>query len=366
MIQRELVDEERWISKEEFRRALAVYQVLPGPEAHELCVYLGARARGRIGGLLAGLGFMLPGAVLMFVATWLYLRYGLGASGFQSVFGAVQAAVCALIVRAAFRIGSHMLADRWLWAIAAASGLAYASGLHFAIPLAVGGLAYASARAGQRAVASLLAALLIAGAALFAFDGRRTDPNPLGELTTVSERLEEPGLSAIAWSGLRSGLLTFGGAYTAIPFLREDATARGGWMTDREFLDGLALSGMLPAPLIIFATFVGYLGGGPLGALVMTVAIFAPAFAFTLLGHDFFERLLHREKVRVFLDGVAAAVVGLIAVTAIQLVVVALNSVAEAAVFAAALTALFRWHAKLLIPAVIGAAALVGLLLAVS
>jgi chromate transporter len=136
-----------------------------------------------------------------------------------------------------------------------------------------------------------------------------------------------------------------------------------GWMTDRQFLDGLALSGILPAPLIIFATFVGYLGGGPLGALVMTVAIFAPAFGFTLLGHDFFERLLHRERLRVFLDGVAAAVVGLIAATAVQLLIVALDSAAEAAVFAAALAALFKWHAKLLIPLVIGAAALVGFLL---
>jgi chromate transporter len=223
-------------------------------------------------------------------------------------------------------------------------------------------LVYSSARAGQRTVAALLIALLFGAAGLFAFDRQRTDPPHLVEMA-APERLEKPGLSDLAWSGLRSGLLTFGGAYTVIPFLRDDATMRRGWMTDRQFLDGLALSGMLPAPLIIFATFVGYLGGGPLGALVMTVAIFAPAFGFTLLGHDFFERLLHRERVRVFLDGVAAAVVGLIAATAVQLLIVALDSVAEAAVFAAALAALFKWHAKLLIPLVIAATALVGFLL---
>src|SRR5205809_3941479 len=115
MIRHELVDEEHWISNERFNRTLAVYQVLPGPEAHELCVYFGMLARGRLGGLLAGLGFMLPGFVLMFILSWLYLRYGLQTDGTVAfVFGIVQAAVVALIVRAVHRIGGHVLADRWL------------------------------------------------------------------------------------------------------------------------------------------------------------------------------------------------------------------------------------------------------------
>src|SRR5215218_1959459 len=101
MIRRELVDEEHWISNERFNRTLAVYQVLPGPEAHELCVYFGMRSRGRVGGLLAGLGFMLPGFVLMFLLSWVYVRYGLKTTGtFAVIFAMVQAAVAALIVRA--------------------------------------------------------------------------------------------------------------------------------------------------------------------------------------------------------------------------------------------------------------------------
>ena len=94
-------------------------------------------------------------------------------------------------------------------------------------------------------------------------------------------------LLTLFWSGLKSGLLTFGGAYTVIPFLQQDAVQVGGWMTNAQFLDGLALSGLLPAPLIIFSTFVGYIGGGPLGAIIITIAIFAPAFAFTMIGHDY-------------------------------------------------------------------------------
>lgn len=363
MIQKELVDEERWISREEFRRALAVYQVLPGPEAHELCVFFGMRARGRIGGILAGLGFMLPGFALMLGLTWLYLEHGLGTPRLQAAFGAVQAAVCALVVRATVRIGSHALADRWLWSVAILSALAEVAGLHFAVPLVAGGILYSLARAQRRVLATAAAALVLA-AAVFVAAGRGAsaggDAAPVAALAAPTD---EPGLPALAWSGLRSGLLTFGGAYTVIPFLRDDATVRGGWMTDEQFLDGLALSGILPAPLIIFATFVGYLGGGPLGAVVMTIAIFAPAFAFTLLGHDYFDRLVHRPRLRSFLDGVTAAVVGLIGATAISLLLAAVDGIAELAVFAIAVAALFRWSHKLVVPLVVAGAAVAGILL---
>src|SRR5689334_4184229 len=105
MIRQELVDEERWVSNERFNRVLAVYQVLPGPEAHELCVYFGYLAGGRLGGLLAGLGFMLPGFMLMFALSWFYFTYGINSALFQGVFFGFQAAVVALIIRAIHRIG---------------------------------------------------------------------------------------------------------------------------------------------------------------------------------------------------------------------------------------------------------------------
>src|SRR3954451_16128677 len=137
-----------------------MYQVLRGPEAHELCVYFGMLSRGRIGGILAGLGFMLPGFVLMFLLSWLYVRYGLKTTGtFAVVFAAVQAAGAALIVRAVHRIGGHVLADRWLWIIALIAVPAQLFGVHFAITLIAGGLAYVLAKQGWPSVA---AALLIA------------------------------------------------------------------------------------------------------------------------------------------------------------------------------------------------------------
>jgi chromate transporter len=161
-----------------------------------------------------------------------------------------------------------------------------------------------------------------------------------------------PSLDSLFISGFRTGMLTFGGAYTAIPFLQRDATGPGGWMTQAQFLDGLALGGILPAPLIIFSTFVGYLGGGPVGALVMTVAIFLPAFLFTIIGHDFFERVVENRTAQVALDAVTAGVVGLVAATAMALSVAALAPMGAVdpyaiGIFAIAIAVLFWWKSKL-------------------
>ena len=366
MIRQELVDEERWIGSAQFNRVLAVYQVLPGPEAHELCVYFGMRSRGRWGGVLAGLGFMLPGFVLMFALSWAYVRYGLRMQGVATVFAAVQVAVAALIVRAVVRIGGHVVTDRWLWGIAIGATAAQLAGIHFAIILALAGAIYLLARRqGSRLAAWALAALSVAGVVGYAVAmGGLTGFAVLsgGVADVAPARHGDLPLAALFWSGLKAGLLTFGGAYTVIPFLQHDAVRQGAWMSNAQFLDGLALSGLLPAPLIIFSTFVGYLGGGPWGAVAMTAGIFLPAFSFTLLGHDTLEGLVHQPRVHVFLDGLSAGVVGLIAGTTLALLKVSLTGPGPLLLFALALAVLFASKAKLVVPAVIGAAALWGLL----
>lgn len=303
MIRHELVEQERWISSAQFNRVLAVYQILPGPEAHELCVYFGMLSRGRWGGVLAGLGFMLPGFVLMFALSWAYVRFGLKADGVLAIFAAVQVAVAALIVRAVFRIGGHVVTDRWLWAIAILATGAQLAGVHFALILAVGGIIYLMARHRLGIAALGVIGVAAAGTVVFAVrNGGLAGLDALSHVGAESTAVVQATvpLLLLFWSGLKAGLLTFGGAYTVIPFLQRDAVTQGAWMSNAQFLDGLALSGLLPAPLIIFSTFVGYLGGGPWGAVVMTVGIFLPAFAFTLLGHDALERIVHQPRVRLF------------------------------------------------------------------
>lgn len=341
MLKQELVEEERWISPERFHRVLAVYQVLPGPEAHELCVYFGMMARGRLGGILAGFGFMLPGFVFMFALSWFYVTYGISTPVFTGIFYGFQAAVAALIVRAVHRIGNHALHNKQLWGIAIAGGIGTLLNINFLLILAISGLVYAIAQP-QRAKFST--------SLLFIFP-----------LSSIGLSLTAPTILDLFGYGLRTGLLTFGGAYTAIPFLQRDAVTLGAWMTNQQFLDGLALSSILPAPLIIFSTFVGYLGGGPLGALALTLGVFLPAFSFTLLGHHFFERLVDNPQVHAFLDGVTAAVVGLITATAWQLFQTALPDFVAIGIFIVSLWALYRWKAKAAVAGVMLGAGLLGL-----
>ena len=358
MIRRELVDEERWVTPEHFTRVFGLYQILPGPEAHELCVYFGMRAGGRLGGLLAGLGFMLPGLALMLVLSWAYVTLGMDAAVLGAVFYGTQPAVAAVVLRAVHRIGQPVLVNRWLWAIAAAAALGEVARLPFLVSLPVLGAAFLLKSRRQPGVAALLVGLLVAWS--LALLAGLTVPPRSGFLLRGSVPGGHPSAVALFASGLRAGLLTFGGAYTAIPFLRNDAVNEGRWMTDAQFLDGLALTGVLPAPLVIFGTFVGYVGGGLAGALSLTAGIFLPAFAFTLVAHDPLERLVMRPAIHTFLEGVTAAVVGLIAVSAIILAQAAVLDGWTFAILAGVLLLLYRSHARLAVVAAVVGGGLAG------
>ncbi len=350
MIRQELVEEEKWISRERFNRVLAIYQALPGPEAHELCVYFGMIARGRIGAILAGLGFMLPGFALMLLLAWFYVTYGIASPFFAAIFFGFKPAVAALIVRAVHRIGAHALTNRWLVAIALWCGIATLLGANFIVTLIFAGLAYLFLQRSQYFFAFASSALFLFGA---------TDLlRPLETLTISTTGA--PSQLALFVYGLRTGLLTFGGAYTAIPFLQRDAVVVGKFMTDAQFLDGLALGGILPAPLIIFGTFVGYLGGGALGAILLTIGIFLPAFAFTLIGHEYFERLIENKTAHTFLDGVTAGVVSLIAITAVGLARAAITDWLGVLIFAFGIIVLYRWKSSAVIPILLLASGIIG------
>ncbi|WP_443018416.1 chromate efflux transporter [Sphingomonas sp. AAP5] len=357
MIRRELVNEERWIPSDRFNKLLAVMQVLPGPEAHELCVHLGIRAKGRLGGVLAGLGFMLPGLVLMLVLAWAYTRLPIQGTVFGAIFLGVQAAVIAVIVRAIHRIGEHILLGPWLWAVAIAAAAASLAGVSFWIVLLAAGAVYALGSTGRYALATVVVALAV-GVATLTWTG---DTALAGATTVVRE--PAPTVAALFWAGLKGGLLTFGGAYTAIPFIRNDTVGRG-WMTDGQFLDGLGLSGILPAPLVIFATFVGWISGGLAGALAMTAGMFLPAFAFSLLFYDRLEAVVEHKRLQLFFAGVAAGVVGLIVVTVIDLARTTAtrtpNQIASVLIFAVALAVMYRWKSKLATPVVLAIGAAVG------
>jgi chromate transporter len=346
MIKHECVDEEHWISEDAFKKLLAVYQVLPGPEAHELCVYFGRLRGGKLGGFLAGLGFMLPGFILMLGLSVLYVEASL-AGHLHSLFYGLTAAVGALVARALVRLSQTFISDIPLAAIAVIGFvLTYFVSLSFVLVLLGGGLVYELWTNGERWVRR----------------AHSISPAPLA-LILLTGSITVSLTASIFLEGLKAGLLTFGGAYTVIPFLRQGAVVNHHWLTNSQFVDGLAMSGILPAPLIIFSTFVGYLAGGLSGALVMTLGIFLPAFVFPIFLHRYLVAVAENERLHPFLIGVAAAVIGLIAAVTVEIVKTSVVDVYTAVLAVAAFLALNRWHSKMTVLYVVLTCGAIGALL---
>ena len=331
MIKRECVEQEGWVDEETFKKTLAVYQVLPGPEAHELCVYFGRIRGGKLGAFLAGLGFMLPGFLLMLVLSVLYVEANL-ADHLDELFYGLKAGVGALIARALVRLSRSFITD---------------------LPLAV--LALAAFALTVFASASFFPVLLGAGIAYELWtNARRWTHQPhsfalgLPTILAVTVGAVTLGLTVeIFWAGLKAGLVTFGGAYTVIPYLHDVAVDNEHWLSQNEFVDGLAMSGVLPAPLIIFSTFVGYIAGGLTGAFVMTLGIFLPAFVFPIFLHRWLVATAENPRIRPFLLGVAAGVIGLIAAVTVDIIDASVVDVPTAVVAVTAFLVLNHWHGKL-------------------
>jgi chromate transporter len=347
MIKRECVDEEGWIDEASFKKLLAVYQVLPGPEAHELCVYFGRLRGGKLGGFLAGLGFMLPGFILMLGLSVLYVEADI-AKNLHALFYGLTAAVGALVARALVRLSKSFITDIPLAIIAVAGfALTLFAGASFVLVLLGGGIAYELWRNGRR----------------WTHRGNSFSVSPLAVLAVVAGAITVSLTAQIFLEGLKAGLLTFGGAYTVIPFLRESAVESHHWLSSGQFNDGLAMGGILPAPLIIFSTFVGYIAGGLTGALVMTLGIFLPAFIFPIFLHRQLVAVAENERLHPFLLGVAAAVIGLIAAVTVTILETSVVDVYTALIALGAFAALNRWHSKLTVVYVMAAAGIIGVVL---
>eukprot|EP01137_Pigoraptor_chileana_P015215 Opistho-2@70889 len=371
LLKEKLVIQEKWVSIRRFNRVFALYQALPGPEAAELCCFFGYCSRGRIGSLVAGLGFVLPGFGLMLLLTYLYDEFGLENQYVRASFRAVQAGTTALVFRAVHRIGEHSFADHetkgfsWpLFLIAMVSALQQVMRINFFITLTWCGLVVLGWRlmATRRLprwlrflVLGLWLSVSLAGYLVFAVLDGVPDKG-----TSITAGSGSNSLGNIFLNGLLAGLLTFGGAYTAIPFVRNLAVIRGHWMTTNVFLDGLAIANVIPSPLVIFVTFVGYYGGSWGGAVLMTVGMFLPAFSFTLIGHSVMERALSYKYCGDFLDGITASVVGLIAITAWELLRATVTDPHLVCIFFFILAAMYKFQHPFLSSLLIIGAAIVG------
>ena len=347
MLHDEVVVNRRWISEKRFLHALKYCMVLPGPEAQQLVTYIGWLMHGVRGGVIAGTLFVLPSLVILIALTWLYLAFGETAI-VMGIFAAIKPVVVAIIAHAVFRIGSRSLRHPVLWAIAGVATIAMLiSGALFPLILAVavvvgmvglrvaprvfdgGGGHTPAAKAGGpaiiddktatppharisswrlvRTIATSLAAWFVPVGALWL---------ALGPDSSLVEM-------ALFFSG--AALLTFGGAYAVLPYVFHGAVSAG-WATPAQMVDGLALGETTPGPLIMFVSFVGFVGGfggeflgagtswvsGILAAIVATWFTFLPSFFFILAGGPYVEATRNRTAFAGPLTAINAAVVGVV------------------------------------------------------
>jgi chromate transporter len=344
----ELVERRRWISERRFLHALNYCMLLPGPEAQQLAIYLGWLLHRTWGGIVAGVLFVLPSLFIMVGLSWVYLAYG-HVPAIAGVFYGIKPAVTALVVHAAYRLGSRALKNYWLWSIAVAAFLAiFALQLPFPlIVLAAGGVGYLGGRfaptkftagSGHGAVTESVGAALIdddtptPAHALFSWPRFARVLVVCLAIWLVGMGLLvaafgwNSALSQMGWFFTKAALMTFGGAYAVLPYVFQGAVEHFQWLTAAQMMDGLALGETTPGPLIMVVSFVGFVGGwgkalfgpdalflsGAVAASVVTFFTFLPSFMFILLGAPFIESTHGNLKFTAPLSGITAAVVGVI------------------------------------------------------
>src|SRR6266581_1474047 len=307
----EVVERRKWIDEDEFVRALNFCHVLPGPEALQLAIYIGYKKGRYLGGLLAGVLFILPGYITLTALAWIYVHYGKTPEVLGVLWG-FRPVGLALLLAALVRISRAALKGIFPAVLAVAAFVPfYFMRLPFILVLVGCGLVFIAWRKigrGSRASAML---------ALFML------PGSVEAAELVGRRLFD-----ISWFFLKVGLFSFGGAYAVLPFIREGAVTTYGWIADRQMIDALALGETTPGPLISIGIFVGFLAGnGPgvpwLGATAATLWLFLPSFVFVLAAARYMDWLTSRPGVKEFLKGVTSGVVGLMFSISIPLAQVA-------------------------------------------
>ena len=355
-MQRDLVERRRWISKEDYVQGLALAQLAPGPLAAQLAMYLGwVKARVR-GATLVSLAFILPSFVMVLVLSALYVRFG-GLPWMQSAFYGIGAAVIAIIGRSTVKLGKLTLGrDRLLWAVFAVSAVTTAwTESEILWLFLASGLVVLLVRAPPRFAAPASGALLAPGA----LAGLLAASAPS---TAALVAPSWPLLGRITLYFAEAGAFVFGSGLAIVPFLHGGVVNQYHWLTERQFLDAVAVAMITPGPVVITVAFIGYLVAGPLGAIAAAIGVFVPCYLFVIIPAPYYRRFAGNRRVKAFVDGVSAAATGAIAGAAFVLGRRALVDLSTVAI-AVATWLVFTRFKKLPEPIVIVAAGVVGLIL---
>ena len=348
-MQRDLVERLGWVTQEEYLEGLAVSQTLPGPLAAQLAMWLGYVRRGFLGAVAAALPFILPPFVIVSVVAALYVAFA-GSTVIQALFYGVGPTVIALILRGAWKLVRVTVKnDRRLWAIfGAIAAITFIARSEVAILFVVSGLVgvllYAPPAWLRRALAA-----------------RALVPLGLGSVIGAVQTADPNVLLALGIFFFKAGAFTFGSGLAIVPFLQQGVVRDYGWLSEREFLDAVAMGMITPGPVVITAVFVGYLVAGLAGATVAAAATFLPCYLFTIIPAPYFRKHGKKPAIVAFVDGCTAAAIGTIAGAVIVLGKRSITDFPTIAIMA--VTLLLLWKVKKIPePAIVALAAVAGLI----
>ena len=298
-MQRDLVEKRRWIGKDDFREGLALSQLAPGPLAAQLAIYLGW-VRGRVlGATLAGIAFIIPSFVIVLLLSAFYIRYG-GLSWMQGAFYGIGASVIAIIARSAVKLVRMTLGkDILLWFLFLASAVITAwSESEIVWVFVVSGVLALFIKAPPRLSRKTVASAIM--------------PLPAWLLSGLHGTASTGTLWTLGLFFAEAGAFVFGSGLAIVPFLYGGVVDRFHWLSDRQFLDAVAVAMITPGPVVITVAFIGYLVAGPIGATVAAIGVFLPCYLFVVIPAPYFRHIAKNRQVKAFVDGVTAAATGAI------------------------------------------------------
>ena len=348
-MQKDLVEQRGWITQDEYLEGLAVSQTLPGPLAAQLAMWLGYVRRGFWGAVAAAVPFILPPFVIVSVVAALYVAFE-GTTLIQALFYGIGPTVIALILRGAWKLLRVTVKnDRRLWAIfAVIAVITFVARSEVAILFVVAGLVGVALYAPPSWLRRVASAPIVL-------------PGPLLAATAVVRSADPNVLIQLGVFFFKAGAFTFGSGLAIVPFLQQGVVHDFGWLSEREFLDAVAMGMITPGPVVITAVFVGYLVAGLPGATIAGIGVFLPPFLMVVIFGPTIMRYRKHPAVQGFTKGATAAAAGAIVGAAAVIATQVLVDVATVALFAAALLILWRW--RVAEPLLVAASAAIGLVL---
>ncbi|MEH3113027.1 chromate transporter [Pedobacter terrae] len=352
-MQRDLVEDKKWISEEEYKEGLALAQLAPGPLAAQLGIYIGFVHYGFLGATLSGLAFVLPSFIMVLILGMVYQLYG-GLAWMQAVFYGVGAAVIGIIAVSAYKLTIKSISklefsamrSKWLLWIFYVLGIVVTviTEREEIVLFLACGLLYMVIKAPPKWLkkSSSLSAGIFISTGFWNYDTKT--------------------LQEIGWFFAKAGAFVFGSGLAIVPFLHGGVVKEFGWLTEHQFVDSVAVAMITPGPVVITVGFIGYLVAGFPGACVAAVATFLPCYLFTVALAPSFKKIARNVSIKAFVEGITAAVIGALVGSVIVIGLRSVTDIATAAIAIGAVLALI-YIKKIQEPYIVGVAALIGLII---